>query len=175
MTLDPATKAVAEVATLPNKYKELTISTGDVDGCTQDAPAAPYSTTALQLWGIGWDTNNVYHMQFVFDTDGTGGTFNPRGRVSTGGNASGHVENSSRNRLTSCIAPEPVAETLPDKTAVTSLQQYARVWWWGDTDASGDNAHGRSMKYRMDFLRNLGILPRLPLRGPEDRVRVEHE
>lgn len=162
-TLDPATKAVAEVATLPNKYKELTISSGNVSGCTQDpatgqdpATAPKYGMTALQLWGIGWDSENVYHMQYVFNADGTGGAFNPSGRVDAGTNATAHIENTSRNRLTSCISSEPVADTLANGTSVTSLQQYARVWWWGSTDDSGDNAHGRSMKYKMDYLKNLG-------------------
>ena len=155
-TLDPAAKTVSAVATLPDAYKEVTILSGDVQGCTQDAAAAPYSATALQLWGTEWDDNDVYHMQFVFNDQGTGGSFNPAGRVFTGGNESGHVGNSSRSRLASCMAPEPVTETWADGTQVTSLQQYAHVWWWGETDDSGDNAHGRSMKYRMDYLKNLG-------------------
>jgi hypothetical protein len=155
-TLDPDTKVVSQAATLPDKYKEVAVASGNVLGCAQDQTTAWYSTTALQLWGTEWGDNDVYHMQFVFNDQGTGGSFNPAGRVFTEGNESGHVSNSSRNRLACCIAPVPVSETLDDGTQVTSLQQYAHVWWWGETDGSGDNAHGRSLTYKMDYLKNLG-------------------
>ena len=152
-TFDPADDSVSAVATLPNKYMDLTLVAGNAYGCTQDSAAKSYSTTAAQLWGIGWGSNNVYHMQYVFSDDAKSGAFNPTGIVDAG-SASGHVEQSDRGYLASCIAPELV----PDKTAtgadVDSIQQCARVWWWGSTDTA--NAHGRSLKYKMDYLKNLG-------------------
>jgi hypothetical protein len=145
-TFDPATKAVAQVAELPNKYKDVALVAGDVEGCT------PYGTNNLQLWGIGWGSENVYHMQYVLNDEGTGGSFNPTGIVDHG-NTSPHVEKKYRGYLAACAAPEPVAEVTPAGT-LESLQMTARVWWWGSTDVS--NAHGRSLKYTGDYLRNIG-------------------
>lgn len=139
-TLDPATNAVSEVTTLPNKYRDVTVAAGDVAGCP------PYGTTNLQLWGIGWDDPYVYHTQFVFNTEGTGGTFNPTG-VKYAGSASSYVGKDRRGYLASCIAPEPVQ-------GEDSLQQYARVWYWGSTGTS--NAFGHSRKYKMDLLKWTG-------------------
>jgi hypothetical protein len=156
-TFDPkaTTNAVSAVAaTLPGHgtepagaYRDATLVAGDVAGCT------PYGTTNLQLWGIGWGSGNVYHMQYVFNPDGKSGSFNPVGIVDAG-SASSNVEQGDRGYLASCIAPEQVADKTPEGVDVQSLQQYARVWWWGSTDA-GD-AHGRSLKYKMDYLKNLG-------------------
>lgn len=145
-TFDPqaTTNAVNYVATLPGHdpspgaYRDATLLAGDVAGCT------PYGNRNLQLWGIGWGSSNVYHMQFAFNPDGKSGVFDPVGIVDHG-SASDHVEKGDRGYLASCMAPE--------LTSDSSLQQYARVWWWGSTDAS--NAHGRSLKYAMDYLKRL--------------------
>jgi hypothetical protein len=136
--LDAAASSVAAVATVPHTYRDMTVLAGDVEGCT------PYGVTNLQIWAIGSGSGNVYHLQFVFNGDATGGSFDPAGIVDAG-NASANVKVGSRGYLASCIAPEQAGD---------DLQQYARVWWWGSTDVS--DAHGRSLKYKMDFLENLG-------------------
>ncbi len=146
-TFDPkaTTNAVSYVATLPGHdpspghYRDATLLAGDVAGCT------PYGTNNLQIWGIGWGSDDVYHMQFVFNSDGKSGSFYPAGIVAEG-SASSHVDEDWRGYLTACMAPQ--------QTSDGSLQQYARVWWWGSTDIA--NAHGRSLKYGMDLLKRTG-------------------
>lgn len=147
-TYDPAatTNPVSAVAsTLPGhdagsagQFRDATLVAGDVAGCT------PYGATNLQIWAIGWGSGNVYHLQYVFGADGKSGSFNPAGLVDAG-SASSHVEADWRGYLASCMAPQ--------QTADGSLQQYARIWWWGSTDVS--DAHGRSLKYAMDYLKRL--------------------
>lgn len=147
-TFDPAvtTNPVSAVeSTLPGhevgsagQFRDATLVAGDVAGCT------PYGATNLQIWAIGWGSGNVYHLQYVFGADGKSGSFYPAGLVDTG-SASSHVEADWRGYLASCMAPQ--------QTADGSLQEYARVWWWGSTDTS--DAHGRSLKYAMDYLQRL--------------------
>ena len=93
------------------------------------------------MWGIGWGSGTVYHMQFAFNADGKSGRLNPMASSAPATAPRRHVEKGDRGYLASCMAPE--------LTSDSSLQQYARVWWWGSTDAS--NAHGRSLKYAMDY------------------------
>jgi|GEM_PF-1764091 len=140
---DPADSSVTHVTTLPDKWKDLAVVQGNVYNCT------PYSLGALQIWGLKMDHDNVYHMQFVFNPDGRTGAFNPAGYIDTGKDCSGHVDNSFRGYIAACSAPEEVADG-----DLVDLQSYDWVWWWGSTDIS--NGYGRSLKYRADYMKNLG-------------------
>jgi hypothetical protein len=146
-TFDPQSNAVAQVGELTDHYMDVAMVAGDVKDCT------PYGRNNLQLWGIGWGSGNVYHMQFVFNDAASGGTFDPGGIVDHG-SASSHVTQDFRGYLAACSAPERVSEVTPEGT-LESLQMTDRVWWWGSTDTA--NAHGRSLKYYGDFLKNLGL------------------
>lgn len=145
-TFDPTTKIVSAVATVPNKYKDMAIVAGDIKGCTD------YGANNLQIWAVGWGSENVYHLQYRFNDTATGGTFDPTGILDCG-NTSPHMEQKYRGYLAACAAPEQVSETVGEETR-THLQMTARVWWWGSTDTGA--AHGRSIKYLGDYLKNLG-------------------
>jgi hypothetical protein len=144
---DPLTTGITKVADFPDKYKDVAMVQGDVLGC------APYSTGAMQIWGIAWSEDGVYHSQFVFDPDGIHGTFNPTGRVRAA-SVSGHVETSMRGYLAACAAPEQVDDIDLNGNPAVSLRMRNWVWWWGSTTSA--NVFGRSLKYKADYLRNLG-------------------
>jgi hypothetical protein len=144
---DPKDNSVAKVADFPDKYKDIAVVQGNLYSCT------PYNTGAVQLWGIPWSSDEIVHMQYVFDRTGKAGSFNPSGRVHAA-SVSSHVDASVRGYITACSAPEQVADVDLKNNPAVSLAMKDWVWWWGNTTVS--NAFGHSLKYRGDYLRNLG-------------------
>jgi len=140
---DPTDNSVSFVTKISGLWKDLAVVQGNVYNCT------PYSINAFQIWGLKWGHDNLYHMQFIFNEDGKAGTFNPGTTNPTGYECSSHVDNEFRGYLAACSAPEPVQDG--DEI---SLQSYDWVWWWGST--STKNAYGRSLKYKADYMKNLG-------------------
>ena len=138
---DPADNSVTYVTDFPNKYKDLAIVQGNVLNCK------PYSANSFQIWGVPWESDTLQHMQFVFNDDGKTGAFNPTGRVYAV-NVSKWVDDVYRGYVAACSAPEQVQDTNG-----VSLQSYDWVWWFSST---GKNAYGQSLKYKADYLKNLG-------------------
>ncbi len=159
-TFDPAAAAGAQVAlvtAVPEHFKDMTIVAGNVSGCVDDntGDGTDYSKNAVQLWGIGWGSQNVYHMQFLFNANAASGSFNPAGILDSG-NASTHVQQTDRGYLAACLGAYPVVEEVDENHKVTSFQQSIRVWWWGSVNFWGTDAFGRSNKYDSDYLHSTG-------------------
>ena len=150
---DPADNSVTHVTEFPNKYKDLAIVQGNVLNCT------PYSANSFQIWGVPWENDTLQHMQFVFNNDGKTGAFNPTGRVYAA-NVSGWVDNIYRGYVAACSAPEEVEDTNG-----ASLQLYDWVWWFSST---GKHGYGQSLKYKADYLSNLGPAGDYPPNGGTD-------
>lgn len=161
---DPSNKSVTQVATLPDTWKDLAVVAGNAYNCT------PYSLSALQIWGFKWGHDNLYHMQFIFNDDGKTGSFNPTGYVDTGHNCSEHVDNEFRSYIAACSAPEQVTDG-----SRVSLQSYDTVWWWGSTTTA--NAYGKSLKYKADYMKNLGPQgdPTTGEGGPDPKVNYVND
>ena len=160
---DPTDKSVTYVTTLTDKWKDLAVVAGNVYNCT------PYSINSLQIWGLKRDHDNLYHMQFIFNEDGKTGAFDPAGYVDTGHNCSEHVDNEFRSYLAACSAPEQVADG-----SLVSLQSYDWVWWWGSTSTA--NAYGKSLKYKADFMKNLGSEgDQTTAEGPDPKVNYVND
>ena len=143
-TFDLSTGTVAAVHTFANKYKDMVAVPGDILGCT------PYDTKALQVWAIGSGTENLYHMQFVFNEAATGGTCTDK---LDAGNVSKHVELNNRGYLAACPTAVPVTEPSNGRL---SLEQRIRVWWWHDVNTFGTDAFGASAEYMSDYLKSTG-------------------
>ena len=144
---NPDNDSVIPIATFENRYKDMAVVAGNVKGCT------PYAANNLQIWAVGWGTENVYHLQYKFNGDVNGGAFDPTGILDCN-NTSPRMTQEYRGYLAACAAPEEVEGQTSSGKPIPCLQMTARVWWWGATDTA--KAHGRSIEYSCDYLQNLG-------------------